>query len=490
MSASIVQGINLLFAPQTDMTLGERLSLWNTTQQVQQLHAQSDKKRRSASPLRRSARLSNPVSVNESLHNPHPPPPLLQSKPEKRKREAKQLSRERSRISEPMPSFHLEEGSTPQQDADPIRCWIQTDRWPQDYLCGMDHILARNQSTGPLRRKRSDTGSDAPSAMTPSDQKLQKSDAYQHACYETLLATKDSFMSRYGLGITNESKRMCQQLLDAPQPIPENTVFADHHFEETCEAIRGKNEARVVRDISLLIVPSAEASAIRKNLPCRLLIESVNEVWDNSIPLTNPRPQPDYSVGFRREAFAETQHQKLRPFIGELTDTSVFMATYYLYFPFLSSEVKCCATSLEVADRQNMHSMTLAVRGVVELFRVVKREKELHREILAFSISYDNEEVRIFGHFPVIEGKRITYHRHPIHKFNFTALDGKYRWTTYNFTENLYSIWMPAHFKRLCSAIDAIPLDVSFALGDESEPPHHLESHKPLKVTTFPSQWW
>jgi hypothetical protein len=29
--------------------------------------------------------------------------------------------------------------------------------------------------------------------------------------------------------------------------------------------------------------------------------------------------------------------------------------------------------------------MTLAVRGVVELFGLVKRAKELHREILAFS---------------------------------------------------------------------------------------------------------
>jgi hypothetical protein len=32
--------------------------------------------------------------------------------------------------------------------------------------------------------------------------------------------------------------------------------------------------------------------------------------------------------------------------------------------------------------------MTLAVRGVVELFRIVKREKELHREILAFSAGF------------------------------------------------------------------------------------------------------
>ena len=59
------------------------------------------------------------------------------------------------------------------------------------------------------------------------------------------------------------------------------------------------------------------------------------------------------------------------------------MATWKMYLPFLTCEVKCGAAALDVADRQNAHSMTLAVKGVVELFRLVKREKELHREILA-----------------------------------------------------------------------------------------------------------
>jgi hypothetical protein len=55
-----------------------------------------------------------------------------------------------------------------------------------------------------------------------------------------------------------------------------------------------------------------------------------------------------------------------------------------VYFQTFTYEVKCGAAALDVADRQNAHSMTLAVRGIVELFRLVKREKELHQEILAF----------------------------------------------------------------------------------------------------------
>lgn len=94
--------------------------------------------------------------------------------------------------------------------------------------------------------------SDAQSSTTPSDQRPQeeKSAPYQHARYETLLATKKSFTGKYGQSITNKSKRMYQQLRDAQQIGPEDTIFSDHHFEETCEAIRNKNEARVVRDFT------------------------------------------------------------------------------------------------------------------------------------------------------------------------------------------------------------------------------------------------
>src|SRR5438874_615792 len=37
-------------------------------------------------------------------------------------------------------------------------------------------------------------------------------------------------------------------------------------------------------------------------------------------------------------------------------------------------------------------------------------------------------------------------------------------WTTYKFIKNVYDIWMPAHFKRLCSAIDDIPADLDFSV--------------------------
>jgi hypothetical protein len=158
------------------------------------------------------------------------------------------------------------------------------------------------------------------------------------------------------------------------------------------------------------------------------------------------------------------------------------MAMYSMYFPFLTCEAKCSATALNVADWQNAHSMTLAMRGVVELFRLVKREKELHREILAFSISHDHETVRIYGHYPMINGNKTTFYRHPIYKFDFTELDGKEKWTTYTFTRNVYDIWMPTHLKRIYSVIDELPPDLDFEVSQQSELgesglSHGLESH-------------
>lgn len=145
------------------------------------------------------------------------------------------------------------------------------------------------------------------------------------------------------------------------------------------------------------------------------------------------------------------------------------MGTWYMYFPFLTCEVKRSAAALDIADRQNAHSMTIAVRTIVELFRYVKREKELDQEILAFSISHDHRTVRTYGHYTLIDGNNTTFYRHPIHRFDFTALDGKEKWTAFKFVRNVYNVWMPMHSNRICSTIDRLPSGLDFGLSQQSE---------------------
>lgn len=332
----------------------------------------------------------------------------------------------------------------------------------------MERALARKRFSFSLERKLSDSASSA----TPSDQRPreEKSAQYQDPRYQILLVAKGVLMAKSKLDIATESKTLCKSLLEKTQPVPEGSLFREESFESACQKFRNRNEERFFRDISRLIVPSAESLATLGATHLEDLVESVNEGWNNSIPLTGTCPQPDYSVGFRREAFTNDQLAKLSPFIGDFIagDLSLFMATYYMYFPFLACEVKCSATALDVADRQNAHTMALAARGIVELFRLVKREEEINRQILPFSISHDHCLVRIYGYYPVIDGAETKYHRHPIYSFDFTTLDGKDKWTAYRFTKNIYDVWMPEHFKKICSAINQLPKDV-LALSESTD---------------------
>lgn len=134
------------------------------------------------------------------------------------------------------------------------------------------------------------------------------------------------------------------------------------------------------------------------------------------------------------------------------------MATYYMHFPFLTCEVNCGTTGLDIADRQNGHSMAVAMRGIVELFKLGKRESELHGELLTFSISHDHRTVRLYGYYPILDGRKISIYRHPIHTFDITALDGKEKWTTYNFTMGIY-IYSLTLIEKIRSVIDELPPD-------------------------------
>ena len=125
-------------------------------------------------------------------------------------------------------------------------------------------------------------------------------------------------------------------------------------------------------------------------------------------------------------------------------------------------------TGLDIADRQNGHSMAVTVRGIVELFKLGKRESELHGEFLTFSISHDHRTVRLYGYYPVIDGRKINIYRHSINTFDITALDGKEQWTTYNFTVGTYIYSFT--LKRTRSVIDELPPDFNLEDSQKSEP--------------------
>ncbi|PMD15913.1 hypothetical protein NA56DRAFT_681804 [Hyaloscypha hepaticicola] len=326
------------------------------------------------------------------------------------------------------------------KDINPLEYWSREGSWPKEYFepeSNMNHLLARKKS---FRAKQSEAGSTTPSSA-PSDERPReaKSTPYARPSYETVLATKKSFMDKSDEGIQKANSDLCQTLLSSKQAYPRDSLFRDDLFDTTCKKTRNRNEAMVVRDILPLIVPSAQNLATYSTYHLNHLIESVNEGWNSARPFYGPRPQPDYSLGFGRSAFTDDQLEKLKPFISEIPDnfTSLFIATWQMYFPFLTCEIKCGNLALDIADRQNAHSMTLAVRGIVELFRIVKREKELHLQILAFSVSHDYRTVRIYGHYPLIDGDKTEFYRYPIHDISFAL--GKEKWAILTYLERIRS---------------------------------------------------
>ncbi|KAK3045531.1 hypothetical protein LTR09_012902 [Extremus antarcticus] len=277
-------------------------------------------------------------------------------------------------------------------------------------------------------------------------------------------------MDESRLGITDASKALHEDLLKRECTTPKDTLFGDDVFDTACRNVRDKNEARIILDFARLLAPSPESlAAFGAPGDLDILGESVNEGWNNSIPITSPRPQPDFAIGFRRSVFSDDQLRKIQPLLGDISSLSYFRATYYMFFPFLTCEVKYGATGLDLADRQNAHSMTLAVRGIVELFKLGKREKELHRELQTFSISHDHRTVRLYGYYPVFDGPKTTIHRHQIHTFDITALNGKEKWTTYKFTVAVYYYSLTL-LQRIRFLVDDLPPDFALELSQQSEP--------------------
>lgn len=253
-------------------------------------------------------------------------------------------------------------------------------------------------------------------------------------------------------------KALCQELLKKEQSVPKDSLFNDDLFESTCEDIANRNEARVIQDIGRLIVPAPEELFRRGAKHLKLLIETVDESWIKSIPLVKgPRPQPDFAVGLKSSAFTSDQLKKLQPSIGDWQTTSRLVATDEMYFPFLTAEVKCGNEALDIADRQNAHSAAVAANAVVELYRLVSRQDELHQKILTFSISHDHRAVRIYGHYVLVDGKDTSFYRHLIQDFSIVNQDGKDKWTAYKFTLSVYHDFRRIHHERITSAADQLP---------------------------------
>ncbi|KAI9893585.1 MAG: hypothetical protein M1814_006381 [Vezdaea aestivalis] len=116
---------------------------------------------------------------------------------------------------------------------------------------------------------------------------------------------------------------------------------------------------------------------------------------------------------------------------------------------------------LDIADRQNMHSCSVAVRALLRLegeadkYRSEKLSGTLNGQVLVYSLSHDQQDARLYGHFAVRKGGRWTYRRHRIKKFDVTDLEDLR--SLYNFIQNLLEKYAPDLVKRIQEVLASLP---------------------------------
>jgi hypothetical protein len=287
-----------------------------------------------------------------------------------------------------------------------------------------------------------------------------KSSAYKAVNYVTILESKGCFMRQSSAGPIPEDIALCERLLHQPVKNPQGTLFDDEYIKDFHNILQNRSEARLLVDLHPLLMPSIENQFIQGKTWLKDVIDGYNDQWLKTEPIYGPKPQPDHARGLKRSIFSESQRQKLRI---KPSEKSPYTAREDMYFPYLTAEIKSGNQALELADRQNMHSMCIALRAVVSLSQSAGYPEKVHRRLLGFSISHELDGLRIYGYYPEIDDGKTSFFRWPVAQFNIWTKEDK--WTCYRFVENLDREFLPIHTDRLIQLLAEIPDPEEYALS-------------------------
>jgi len=270
------------------------------------------------------------------------------------------------------------------------------------------------------------------------------------------LAENGVFMKSSSL-IQKSSKDLCHDLMKGDRQPTQHSPFPPEQLLEVLERVQGLNEARVQRDITPWVVPSAEVLFFCGELDANIIGDEVNAEWTRCATICSTRPKPNYVAGLLPSAFTKDEMQKLMNYASP--PTPVFF-TPELCFPFLIYEVE---QGLNKADRQNIHSASIAVKGVMELFKTAfgdnsERVKDLYGQVLVFTVSHEHDKVCLYGHYAATsEADELQYYRYQIALISLSAKDGADKFVTYNFVRNVYDKFAPMHQQRIQDASALLP---------------------------------
>ncbi|KAG8629893.1 hypothetical protein KVT40_001512 [Elsinoe batatas] len=323
--------------------------------------------------------------------------------------------------------------------SNPILYWTDHHRWPSASLGNIPATMSKLAST--TKRK-----SESP----------HRSDRLQ------LLAENGVFM-KTSTKLSKSSKDMCGRLLRESRDICRYTAIPPDQLINLLERVAASNEARLRRDVMPWIVPSAELLYFCGELNHDYIGDAVDADWIRCATMGSTRPKPDYCAGLLTHAYNQAELAALRAYAS--AQRPVFF-TPELSFPFLVCEVKTGETGLNQADRQNIHSASIAVRAIVELYKAAfgvqdpARITNLYGQVLAFSISHDNDRAQVYGHYCALKeatNDELEFYRYPLTFVSLSAADGADKDRVYSFTRNVYDRFVPEHLHRIKAAAACLP---------------------------------
>lgn len=277
---------------------------------------------------------------------------------------------------------------------------------------------------------------------------------YEDPRYPGAMATQGSHMHDSAEGPLQEDVDFYNGLFTKTASLPDDPLWEPQYVSQLRSLLQEKSELRICIDLHPRLVPSAEILALQYPNQFDHLVEGHNDRWIDAILFYKKLPQPDRTKAYGLSAFTDIERRKLGIVPG---CASWFTTREGMLFPYFTCEVKCGKEGLNIADRANLNSMTIALRIVVELHRRTGNLMAIHRKILGYSMSHDDGIIRIYAHYPHVDGANTTYWRRSIREFSYADKSAEERWTAYTFVWNVDTKFAPLHLQRLKQAISHLP---------------------------------
>ncbi|KAI9830320.1 MAG: hypothetical protein M1826_004931 [Phylliscum demangeonii] len=407
-------------------------------------------KSRPTAPVRRSARLHQvEARLKEGNHQlPSLSPSSTVTVTPERLRAQK---RKRLLSNDPGTSKRPRSGPEPivptaEHLVDPIACWASTTFWPKSFgeeACAMSLNQSESQREGQSLNRSG----------------KRKSEWTHYSAQQERLAQHGVYMNESTL-IQRSSKFLCKSFLAGDRLPTQLPCYPLEQVDNVLARIRTLNEPRLFRDVTPWVVPSAENLFFSSEIAVEYIREELDALWIKCATMGSTTPKPDYTAGLSHHAFSSGEVDKLHNYSSS---EKPFFFTANFCFPFLICEAKPGLSGMAKADFQNIHSGSIAVRAILELYKAAfgstdpNRVNQLYGQVLVFTVSHDNEMVKLYGHYAVLRNTKLEFYRYNFAVFSLVMDDGADRYKAYNFVRNVYEKFAPEHRVRIQTAAAALP---------------------------------